>query len=238
MKTAEYIRVQVEKMPLDTPFGYADLDLKPEAYLRGAKALERMCKVGTLQRLAKGLYTRVDLTKHGSGNISTDKLLQRFTYRNGKKVGYITGSAWLHQMNLRLRAPATLQIAGDRTGKVDIGHFKAKLIKSRVAVTEENAYSLQILDALTVINQKSNGNINTDIQVLTSLIEKLQGNEQPLLIACAEFYPPRVRALLGAILDHLRLDATNLRNLQNPLTSYQIGISTSVLPTVNNWNIK
>jgi hypothetical protein len=53
-------------------------------------------------------------------------------------------------------------------------------------------------------------------------------------------YPPRVRALVGAILESLgkknqRLD--KLKNSLNPLSTFELGIKEKELPTKSNWYI-
>jgi hypothetical protein len=59
------------------------------------------------------------------------------------------------------------------------------------------------------------------------------------LIKYALFYPSRVRALLGAILEnsnnYSKIDV--LKESLNPLTKIKLGISDNDLPTVKNWNI-
>jgi hypothetical protein len=60
------------------------------------------------------------------------------------------------------------------------------------------------------------------------------------MVEYALAYPSRVRALLGAILEAMciKTNIELLRKSLNPLSSYKIGISTNILPTVPNWNIQ
>lgn len=53
-------------------------------------------------------------------------------------------------------------------------------------------------------------------------------------------YPPKVRALLGALLETMNVDTANLSLLKksiNPSSSYDYGITPKMLSTVNSWNI-
>lgn len=50
-------------------------------------------------------------------------------------------------------------------------------------------------------------------------------------------YKPYVRAQLGAIMEHLGTPYDELLETLNPVSSYKIGITPSVLPIVRNWNI-
>jgi hypothetical protein len=53
-------------------------------------------------------------------------------------------------------------------------------------------------------------------------------------------YPPKVRALLGALLEVMNTNAVTYEVLKksiNPSSSYEYGISSKLLSTANSWNI-
>jgi hypothetical protein len=53
------------------------------------------------------------------------------------------------------------------------------------------------------------------------------------------FYPPRVKALLGAILENIgaNVEIIELKKNLNLLTKYKVGIKPEILPTIKKWNI-
>ena len=53
-------------------------------------------------------------------------------------------------------------------------------------------------------------------------------------------YPPRVRALLGAILQQMNpnLDLSKLKSSLNPISIYKLGIDNSILKAAEFWNIR
>lgn len=53
------------------------------------------------------------------------------------------------------------------------------------------------------------------------------------------YYPPRVKALLGALLDQLTFKdyLKILKKGLNPFSSFQYGIKKEYLPTIGTWNI-
>ena len=55
-----------------------------------------------------------------------------------------------------------------------------------------------------------------------------------LLVASAQSY---VRAIVRAIFEMLGLQATDLRNSLNGVSSYKLPISSNVLPAKDNWRI-
>ena len=53
-------------------------------------------------------------------------------------------------------------------------------------------------------------------------------------------YPPRVRALLGAVLENIfkdKFDLGALKKSLNPSTTFKLSIKNNNLPTAQNWNI-
>jgi hypothetical protein len=56
----------------------------------------------------------------------------------------------------------------------------------------------------------------------------------------ALLYPTRVRALTGAMLENLNIQANTetLKQSLNPLTKVKLGLKETELPTIKNWNIE
>jgi hypothetical protein len=75
---------------------------------------------------------------------------------------------------------------------------------------------------------------------MSFLIKDLTLKEKNEIIQYALFYPARVRALLGAILENmnLKLNLAELKNSLNPLTKINLTIKENELPTIKNWNIE
>jgi hypothetical protein len=59
------------------------------------------------------------------------------------------------------------------------------------------------------------------------------------MVKYAMAYPPRTRALLGAMLETIdnTIDTKALKESLNPLTKVKIGLTENELSTVNNWYI-
>jgi hypothetical protein len=82
-------------------------------------------------------------------------------------------------------------------------------------------------------------NKKSAILVLLSYLKKLTSKELEEYIKYALLYPPRVRALLGALLEKLdsTIDVKRLKNSLNPLTIYNYDLGDTALITKQNWNI-
>ena len=60
------------------------------------------------------------------------------------------------------------------------------------------------------------------------------------LVTYGRSYPPKVRALLGALLEAINTNAIVygiLKKSINPSSSYEYGINSTLLSTANSWNI-
>ena len=241
MSVSETITRQIEKFPEATSFGYADLSISRHDFSSAAKALERLQKKGLIQKLSKGKFYKPKPTVFGNLRPDEQQILKPYLYQQGKRIAYITGTALYNQLGLTTQVPAIVQIAS-RVKRISInaGAVKAKPVKSYVDVTECNYQTLGFLDAIKDVKQIPDTSVNQAIIIIQSRIAKLNGREVQQLTDYALAYPPRVRALIGAILENVnklsRLAV--LRDSLNPLTQFDLGVDPTCLPTAANWNIR
>lgn len=242
MTIAAHIRNTIDKIPEGQPFGYADLGIEPAGFFTAAKALERMQKKGTIKKISKGIFYKPKMTIMGALGPDYSALLNNFLYRDKKRVGYITGGELYNQLNLTTQNYFRTKIATNRSRKkIEKGWLKTSTVKSYVEITEENYQLLGILDAIKDIRKISDTPTATAIKILAAKIEKFEEAAINGLIEYALQYPPRVRALLGAILEYKfakRFDLGELQKSLNPGSVFTITIKEKDLPTIKNWSIK
>jgi len=113
-------------------------------------------------------------------------------------------------------------------------------VPSYAEVTDENYELLGFLDAMKDIKTIPDSDSKTVVAVLTGIIKKLSEKQTQEMIRYALLYPPRVRALLGAILEQLnrKKGITKLKESLNPLSQFKMGIKAASLKTSSNWNIR
>lgn len=241
MKVAEQIRTTIEKIPESQPFGYADLDIEPGDFFTAAKALERMQKKGTIKKVSKGIFYKPEMTVFGALGPDYDALLNNFLYKDKKRVGYVTGGELYNRLNLTTQNYFRKKIATNRSRKkIEKGWLKTSTVKSYVDITEENYQLLGILDAIKDIRNLADTSTTKAIKILAAKMEKFDKTVIESLIEYALQYPPRVRALLGAIVEDRFGNKFNLETLQvslNPSTSYKFKVKESDLSTIKNWNL-
>lgn len=241
MTQARTIRERIDQIAVGKTFGYQELQLDKWEYLKAAKALERLQKTGVIKRLSKGIFYKPEQTVFGALLPEYDELLRPFLFENGKRVGYITGTSLYNRLGLTTQVPIRIKIAkrGNRL-TVNRGPLKAEIIKSYGEINDYNYEVLGLLDAFKDIQQIPDCSVNLGLLRLNALVQSLDKDKFRTLIESALLYPPRVRALVGAVLENnsCNSDCSALKESLNPLTVYKLRINDIVLPTKSNWNIK
>lgn len=242
MKVAEQIREKIKNIPESEPFGYADLGIEQTDFVTAAKAIERLQKKGIIKKVSKGIFYKPQMTIFGALPPNYDVILKNYLYKNGERVGYVTGGVLYNQLNLTTQNYFRTKIATTRSRKnINISWLKTNSVKAYAEVTEENYPLLGILDAIKDIKSISDTSASEAVSILMPKIKKFSKKDIESLIQYALQYPPRVRALLGAMIENMYDNEFGVEQLSkslNPSTSFKLGIKNTVLPTSQNWNIK
>lgn len=239
MNIAEQIRKTIIKLPEDKTFGYADLGIAKEDYQTSAKALERLQKQGLIKKMSKGIFYKPIKTVFGDLQPNDSEQLKPYLFKNGKRIAYITGESLYNQMNLTTQMAFRIKIASNRRINIDKGAIKAKSVKSYAEVTEENYQLLGFLDAIKDIKKIPDCTVANAVKILSKRLESLEDKKVEELIKYALLYPPRVRALLGAMLQNIdeNRNTQKLKESLNPITKFELGLNERDLPTLKNWYI-
>lgn len=231
---------QIQTMPEDISFGYGQLSITRQDYQTAAKALERLQKKGVIKKLSKGVFYKPKKTIFGEKRPDEQQLLKPYLYQNGKRTAYITGGYLYNQLGLTTQLPAVINIASrNRRIFINTGAIKATAIKSYVDVTDDNYQMLGFLDALKDLKQIADVNMENAMAIFKDRLSQLPKPQRQVMVGYALLYPPRVRALLGAILTAIgyRDDTGALRDSLNPLTIFKLGLG-RLLPDATDWNIQ
>ncbi|MEE1963913.1 DUF6088 family protein [Allomuricauda taeanensis] len=240
MTIAGRIADKIAELPKDSTFGYADLPILPEEYVTAAKALERLQKKGVIKKLSKGIFYKPKITAFGELRPNEAQILKPYLFEDGKRIAYITGTSLYNQLNLTTQVPSTYKVASaEKRIYINRGTIKAKPVKSYAPVTEGNYRMLGFLDAMKDLNSIPDVNKKSAVLIFLDLLEKMTIKELNELVKYALLYPPRVRALLGALLEQLDkgMDLKALKRSLNPLTTYAYDLNGTALTTQQNWNI-
>ena len=77
------------------------------------------------------------------------------------------------------------------------------------------------------------------VKILSKKLTTFEDKKVEELIKYALLYPPRVRALLGAILEknNTKVKISALKESLNPITTFELDLKETDLPTIKNWYI-
>ncbi len=241
MTASQQIEQQVDALGTDRVFSIADLGFPAEWWDNVRVKLGRMVKSGVLVKLAPGKYYRPRVSILGPVPPTTESLVKDILYnKDGELEGYLTTFSVWDAMGLTTQFSSTIVIglnyrkdAMVRDGRV------VQFVLQPNRITEENIPLLQILDSIKFVKSIPDTSIENSITRMSAIVSSLDKKKIEKLISLALKYPPRVRALLGALLENAgKVElAEPLHKSLNPLTEYRIGISKEALPTKENWRI-
>lgn len=241
MTLAAQIQTRINKLPIGKSFGYADLGIAKENYQTAAKALERLQAKGIIKKISKGVFYKPKQTVFGELKPDYSEQLRPYLFENGKRIAYETGFSLYNRMGLTTQMAFRIKIAS-RSKRISInrGPLKADAVKSYAEVTDANYELLGFLDAIKDIKKIPDCSPSQAVKLISNKISELDKKQITELIKYSLVYPPRVRALVGAMLDNLRVnaDTSKLKESLNPLTKIKIGLKENDLPTIKNWNIE
>ncbi len=240
MSTAQRIKDKVSSFNEGTIFKYDQLGIDNSEYGAATKAIERLIANDVVKRISKGLFYKPKKSVFGDLKPNEEQLLKPYMYEGDNRIAYITGLSLYNRMGLTTQVPKTVTLACNKKRiNTEIDNLKIKSVKSYVDPTDENIRFLEILDAIKDFKKIPDLDIDNAIGQLQGRIHDLNDADRNKLITYALQYPPRVRALLGALLTDQEFNSAfpKLKNSLNPLSSYEFGSLSSSLPTAQNWNI-
>ncbi|RAV55875.1 hypothetical protein DIU36_16290 [Mucilaginibacter rubeus] len=225
-------------MPDGAVFKYQELGIAATEYGAAAKAMERLKKKGVVDSASAGVFYKPKKTLFGTLKPSEEELIKPYLYENNQRIAYITGTALYNRMGLTTQVPQNISIASrDKRIVTRIGNIQVRAVKSYADVTDDNFTILEILDAIKDLKIIPDVDRNRAVENLLRQLTNV--SDKASLVKLALKYPPRVRALTGALLEQLNETAiaAPLRKSINPLSAYSYGISAEALPSCTNWNI-
>lgn len=240
MTVSKKISRKIRRMIQGKTFGYADLQLQAKEYSSAIKVLSRLVKSGKINRIKPGVFYKPEETIFGSLTPKESEILKLYLFNGNKRVAYVTGISLYNRMGLTTQVPNVIQIASlQRKDTTKVETLKFTSVKSYVEVSEKNVKLLRLSDVIKDFDKIPDGDNIQIINFLKKNIKKLNDKEIQLMVDISTKYPPRVTALLGAILETLNYKKflEKLKLSINPVSEYFFGIKENELKTINNWNI-
>ncbi len=241
MKTSEYIRLTIDKLPKGYVFTYSDFTSEVNSKEAIIKSLNRMASSGKIVKLSKGKFYKPEQTPFGVLEPEEKQIVKDLLEREGKTIGYLTGISIYNQLKLTTQVNQVIEIGRNSIRpSLKRGMYEVKFVRQKNTITKESIPLLQLLDVLRFVKKIPDTNSDTVCKRLLSLLKELSAEKQQNIIRLSKKYSPSTRALLGALLEEINTDVPleDLYKSLNPITKYKFSFSKAVLPTAPNWNIK
>ncbi len=240
MKTTDYIAYTIDRLPKGHVFTFDDFYNQGNSKEAIIKALNRMAVSGKIEKLSKGKYYKPEKTIFGNLEPSQKQIVKDLLEDNGKITGYLTGLSIYNQLGFTTQVSNTIQIGKNEVRpQLMRGRYSISFVKQKNTINKENIYALQLLDVLRFINKIPDANIENTLRKFIEILKSKKFKEISNLQRLALKYQPSVRALLGAILEQISMNNTELlENSLNPITKYNFKGAYKVLSTTEKWNIK
>jgi hypothetical protein len=242
MQAASQVKNYVESVPPGKIITYQDFagmrEVKPQAL---AKALERLVKQKVLVRQAKGTFYRPKQTVFGPISPPDEEIISFLTRKRDRITGMLTGQSIYLNLEISTQVPSILTIASITPRKKQtMGKLQVRFVRSYVASFEaDDVPLLQLLEALRFIKHAQGCTPDDVLIVLEKKIRKLSHDDLKKLTDFAKKYPPMVRAICGCLFEQINKPelAHSLQTTLNPLTTFNLNISESILPNKKSWGI-
>lgn len=240
MVASKHIENKVAELSPAVVFTISDLGFPADWWENIRVKLGRMVESGKIKKVAKGKYYKPKKTIFGNLGPDVSEVVKDLMYDNGILSGYTTGYVVWNKMGLTTQISNVIVIGTSRRREpLRRGQYQVRFIAQPNRITSDNIPLLQILDSLKLIKQIPDTTIDRSISVLKNMITRLEEKKVSLLVKLSKKYPPRVRALLGAIMQSDgRMDyARELKQTLNPTTVYTFGLRNSKKLNLTDWNI-
>ena len=241
MSIAASVNRTIDRAPTGRIFGYDVFPQYRESPGAVVRAVNRGVETGRLQRVEKGRFYKPRKGALGDVPVSDEERLRDALYRNGRRVGYVTGPALYNRLGLTTQMPKTVAVAVNRATQIkDLGTIRMKLLSRRAPISDSTVPLLEILDILRDARRVSDANVERVIQQMTKRLAELTPAELKKLQRFAlSYYNPGTRALLGMLLTRCQKEGLPaLKASLNPTTRFVLGIDPDEWPESTAWNIR
>ena len=238
MVIARLIKDKLSSTPAGVVLTTRDFGVEMRYQPALVKALSRLVLQGELQKIAKGKYYIPKKTIFGKLKPADSELVKDFLEKDGKIVGYITGTTAFASMGLTTQISSSILIGTNKYRRpITRNGVKVSFLLQENTITSSNIPLLRILDALRLIKEIPATSPDECLTNILKAINALPDARKKELAELSLAYTPYVKALLGAIFENLGLDTEIISRTLNGVTSYKLPISDKVLSNKRNWNI-
>ncbi|HCU69838.1 MAG TPA: hypothetical protein DGF30_11630 [Desulfomicrobium sp.] len=231
----EGVRQRIKQFAVGEVFGYDAFGELAQAKRKAlTRALSQLVKAGEIKKASRGRFYKPAKNRFGDVPITDAERL-----KDVLKNGYVSGTAAFNRLGITTQIPAVIEIASpDKSYSTNVGRLRIQYTRSYIREIPKDVELLMILDAIKEIRKVPDASPDDVVRRLLWIIKRLEKDRVEKMVEYAMHYPPRVRAILGAILEHARYKRLRsvLKATLNPDTEYLVGLEDS-LPNLKKWKL-
>lgn len=235
------IKSTIKEFPAGEVFSAKDFPVDVAKQKTVNKILDNMVATGHIRRLMKGRFYKPIIMDSGEQPLEIRQIVKDILEKNGKTIGYLTGSSIFYELGVTAQKSFDLQIALPKNRiAAKRGIYRITFIAQQNRITKTHIPLLQLLDCLRFFKNIPDTMPDKTCRRLFELFRQLDNKQIATIKQLALNYSPQTIAMLGAILETLNQneDTTELFHALNHQTSYQLGISNDVLLNQKKWHIR
>jgi len=220
--------------------GMLTLDDFPEEWPRNTvtQILSRIVDEGKLERVKRGVYSKVTETRFGKLKSSSIEVLANEIKADDNKC--FGGLFLFNNLGLTTQVPTTIEVLNNKSSyKLKVGSTLVRYVRIRPKITKENKQLIMYLEVLKNSKKIPDGSASRTYEWLEKRIDSYSYIEIKKLVELSLEYPPRVRAMLGSLLEMQNQNfAYEIeRSLKNN-TPYSIGYIAEYFMNRDRWRLK
>jgi hypothetical protein len=213
MKTSNHLSFQqqveqvVATLPDNAVFYSTELPFASEKRKALSKVLSHLTTMGILVRMEPGFYGKVREGMLGLGPIgpSTYEILPKLLKHQKQHICYLTGMMLYLNLHLTFQMPWLYEFATDKPRRpFDYKGCHVRFVRSRISEPVVDVYPLQILDAITDIDQILGASYEHKAIMLWHYLRRMTPTQRKAVKAYSLFYPPHTQDLLKVLLQRSR----------------------------------
>jgi len=235
MSVAKITRDFIEQIEDTKIFTYSDIPSNKKSSV--AIELSRLFKKGVVKKIAKGKFYKPKQSRFGEIAPSDEEIAKSYLV---EEDAYITGYGGYNRLGLTTQIPNVITIASSRVpSRIKVENVNLRFVPNIANGGVKDTQILQILDALRDIKNIPDSSPSDVVVSIKKIVKKFDVEKIKKMLKLVSKYPPRVKAILGAILKEMGRweEAYLLKETLNPLTRYKIGIGIEALPNRDEWKI-
>ena len=241
MTISATVNQTIDKIPPGKTFGYEVFPQYLNTPYAVIRAVGRRVEKQQLTRMSKGLFYVPMQGLLGEVPVTDEERLRDFLFKQGRRVGYITGAALYNRLGLSTQIPKTIKIASNRAPQTkDFGTVRIKLIRARAPIAESTLPFLELLDVLRDARQVQGTDVGEVLRFLAQRLADLTPTQSKKTQKLAlDYYNAGTRALLAVLLTRNQDEIQpSLRTSLNPTTRFEVGLDPAEWPEARAWNIR